>query len=209
MEIPKGFGLVCWFVAYFVCVCLSLVCFVFKNSIRVLYMSLLSQLPHWVVHRVCLVPFAFYLFWFFEKILRKSPCKTEIILNHLKAALIKTLGRWKKFKEVSCLFNFFLWSIFCGLCAWRCMCLGSQCEKPSAHSSVQENFYEQPGSPREATTPSKGPCSRKQHHCCIYYQIILLTICSGVFTWCNSMGSTSSCPFKYHNEEFTLTYLWF
>lgn len=209
MEIPKGFGLVFWFVAYFVCVCLCLVCFVFKNSIRVLYMSLLSQLPHWVVRRVCLVPFAFYLFWFFEKILRKSPCKTEIILNHLKAALIKTLGRWKKFKEVSCLFNFFLWSSFCGLCAWRSMCLDSQCEKPSAHNSVQENFYEQPGSPREATTPSKGPCSRKQHHCCIYYQVILLTICSGVFTWCNSMGSTSSCPFKYHNEEFTLTYLWF
>lgn len=62
---------------------------------------------------------------------------------------------------MSCLFHFFLWSIFCESCAWRHVCPGS-----SAYSSVKETSYEWPGSPREDTTPSKGSCSRKHHCCC-------------------------------------------
>lgn len=173
------------------CVSVCLVCFVFKNSIRVLYISLLSQLPHWVVQRwlyAFLDPFCFLFILIFWNSSEKASMQNWNNSKPLNGSSNKkTLGRWKKLKEVCCRFHFFLWSIFCGLCAWRCMCPGFQCEKTSVHSSVKETSYEQLGSPREATASSKGSCNTNQRHYCHLfsnYFIHILLVSSRGAKWC-------------------------
>lgn len=171
--------------------CVCLVCFIFKNSIKVLCSSLSSQLPQWVVHRWrvnSLVPFVFCLFWFFEAALRKPPCKTEIFLNYLAAAVRKKhLGHRRNLRKCLVVFISFF-SLFFVCCMPEDICVLVLSVKnllPTAVSKrpfmnnleVLEKLPPLPGVNAESSTAALIPSH-------------LFTVYSGVFTCCNGMGSS-------------------